>query len=681
METNYDLRSERRQKAGGYQPTTEEQAALRCLNDHFKPDEPVKRALEQQWITNIAFLRGYQYMNWDPVQRTLVFTQTPSLRWKSRLPNNLCRPYVRQAVSQIGSFRPKFKGRPATNDPEDYQSAETAEKVVEHYWDLLKMQPKRWELLHWMKTTGNCFIKVIWNPRGGDPISSDPTFDEDQETDEESEYSGGPLYEGEMESEIRSPFVMYADPFADSPEQVRWLIECAARPIEWVEQNFPDRASLVRPGINSDSYQSRRRWLVGSSTTAGYGESPIDDADKNWVIVKEYWERPSLDYPNGRLIIEANGVILRTGDNPTPNGRLPYIWIRDEIVPGMLWGQCDLDNMIPLQRIYNRLVNKQVEHVVNTANAKALQHSSNEINESQWATETEVITWHGVTPPSWLAPPPLGADVQALSGEILQNFDRVSSSYGPARGQYQGKISGKAYMSLIEQDIQSKSPTIERLSEGFSDWARLVLVWVRQYVTETRMVNIVGRDKQFDVSEFKGSDIGSNTDVRVDVESMMPKSKAMALEMLQYLAPGEKWLSGADPQDKARVFRMLALEDDGRVVQDKSIDEREARLENRRMMMGAVIESAKPHEDHEIHMMLHNEMRKSDEYKSADPIIKMIVDAHCNTHLQIVMPQVGVTLPPQEETFMEGPDMPQRGGMPGQQMPPQQRPPTLQPMT
>ena len=662
-----DPRTVRRRNAGGYKPSTEEIAACQVIKDRFSPNDQLRCDLEQQWITNISFLRGFQYMNWDPTTRSLVYSSAPSLRWKSRLPNNLCRPYVRQLISQVGAFRPRFKARPATNDPEDYQRADVSEKLIEHYYALLRMQEKRWELLHWLKTTGNVFMKVFWDPEGGE---SYPDQDEGGETYLE--------FDGELETEIKSPFNIYVDPYVESPRDLRWLIEVTARPIEWVEEHFPERADFVSLGLNSDDEKIRRRFMIGGTGVIGGGVE--SERGKNWCLVKEYWERPSRGYPKGRLIIEANGVILRNGDNPAPNGILPFIWIRDEIVPGLSWAQCDLDNMVPLQRIYNRLVNKQIEHVVHTANAKAMQHASNQIPESQWATETEVITWHGITPPAWMAPPPLGSDVDNLAMQTLANFDRVSSSFGPARGQYQGKVSGKAYISLIEQDIQNKTPVIERLIDGYSEWAKMALLWAKEHVDEPRMIRIYGRDKQADVIEFKGSDLDGGTDVSVDVDSMMPKSKAMALELLQYLAPGEKWLSGQDPDDKARVFRMLAMEDDRKIVEDKTIDEREARLENRRMLIGEMIEPPKPYENQDVHVLLHNEMRKSDEYKKADPIVRMIIDAHVERHLQIAMPQVGVSMPPGvEETMMEGPESQPRRGGGQQQSAPQQRQPAMQP--
>lgn len=665
-----ERRQARRQAAGSYEPTPEERADLEVIKERFRPDDADRMALEQRWLTNIAFYSGYQYFSWDPIQRQLVYREPVSQRWRSRLAFNIVRPNVRQLVSMLGSFRPAFKVRPATSDAEDIQSANVGKKVATHYWDYLQMPEKRWDILNHLELFGNAFIKLCFNPRGGDPI-----YNELPGTDGASAASVDIEYDGEMESEIPTPFCIYVDPFCETPESLRWLIDCRARPIEWVEQNFPDKAAFIPPEIEEGSGGSRRWSMRLNSQSGAYG-SLDGDRKKDWVLVKEYWEVPSMDYPRGRLIIEANGIILRSGDNPTPKGKIPYVWIRNEIVPGSVWAETPIDDLLPVQRATNRMLNKKIEHVVNTANAKALEHTGNALPESAWSTDNEVIKWSGTNPPGWLAPPPLSNDVSDVLGDLGMFADRVTSNYGPARGQYQGKVSGRAYLALIEQDINTKSPVIDRLTIAFSRWASLLLEWVRVYVIEQRLVKIVGRGESFDIMEFTGSDIGDNTDVTIDIDSMMPKSKAMGLELLASLAPGEKWLSAANPDDRAKVFRSLGMDDGERIIQDKRLDEREAMLENKQMFLGKIIEPARSIEDQDVHFMIHTDAMKTDEYKSLSPLHKMIFESHLQTHRNIITPQIGVTLPPgaMEETSMEGPPPRQGrgGGGGGGGSPPQQ---------
>lgn len=679
-------RQRRRQTAVPYAPTDEERAALEILERRFRPDDPVRLRNEAQWELNRAFFSGFQYLNFDPLSRSLNYASSGDLRWKSRLPHNLCQAYIRQAVATIGGFRPRYKVRPSSTDPEDMQSASVAEKVVTHYWDDHRMSEKKWEILLWLKTCGNAFLAPCWDPEGGEPLRDTRSI----------ETPDGPLevedlsYEGELVTDIVSPYHVFVDNYAENPRDLRWWVEARPFPIEWVEQHFPDKADQVPLGVNQGKQANSNRWFFQRTSTLGMDDQS-SDLWKDWVTLRRMTELPSRDYPRGRYLIEANGVVLLDTDNPHPTHKLSLVWIRNEIIPGQLWGQGDMDNLLPLQKTYNRLQNKEIEHVVLTANAKILEHASNELPESALITEIgERVKWNGMQKPEWLAPPPLPNSIPDLKASILQDFDRVASTFGAERGQYQGKVSGKAYISLIEQGIQSKAPMVDRLAAGFTEWAKLVLEWVQDYVQEDRLIKIIGRGNQFDVMEFKGSDLRGNTDVTIDVDSMTPKSKAMALELLQILGPGQPWLNAADPDDRTRVWRMMGMEDDQKIVEDKLVDIREATIENSKMLLGEMIGGAKPYEDHDTHVFLHNQMRKGDEYKVAPPIIRELIDAHVQSHYQIAMPVAGVTVPmgmqgpAPEESSLEG-EEPRPRGRGGQEQgaPPRQASssPGLQPFS
>jgi len=663
----------RRSQTAPYSPSDEEKAALAELDRRFAPSDPLRLRLEAQWEVNRAFVAGYQFFDVDPVSRSLVRPTASTLRWRSRLAHNLCRPYTRQEISNIGSFRPRFKSRPKTTDPEDLQAANVAEKALAHYWDFLRMPQKKWELLQSLKTTGNAFLAVGWDPHGGEMIAEPRQI---MTTDGEILEVEDVEWDGEIETEVLSPFHVFVDTYATRPDDLTWWIDARPRRIEWVERHFPDKAAMVPPGIIRDGYgRDRSRWFFHRLGMFGGGDSSSGSEEwRNWCFARRLVETPSIYYPRGRLIIECNGVVLFLGDNPHPSGKRSLIWIRDELNMDGLYGQPNLDNMVPLQRTYNRVQNKEIEHVVKTANAALLEHRTNGLPDTAFITEIgERVKWNGIERPNWLAPPPLPASIPDLRSSVIADFDRVTSSFGPGRGQYSGKISGRAYLSLIEQENQNRSPVIERMVDGFTEWGTLVLEYLQRYAIEDRLIKIVGRGNQFDVVEFKGADLLGNTDVSIDVDSMQPKSKAMALELLAMLAPGERWLSAADSQDRVRVWRMLGMEDDSRLADDKSIDEREAMLENRRMLLGEAIEPPTPYQDQDVHLVTHNKMRKSDEYKNAPPIIRALIDGHCLGHYQIAMPTAGASLPPgmpqaglvpPEETNFEGEGPPQRGAGP-----------------
>ncbi len=662
MQTVEQARQARRQLAGNYEPTEQDSDAARLIRDRYVPEDEFRLGLEQQWATNIAYLRGLQYMTWDPTQRQLVYSQSRSLRWKARSVHNLIRPYVERDVATMAGFKPRFKASPPTNDPEDITRAETSRDVATAYWEMTRMNRRRYDLLYWLKVCGNAFMKCLWDPRSGALLAESHMEQMGEEMVEVAEME----YEGDLTSEIVAPFSIHVDNYTQSPEDLTWIMQVQARPMTWLEDHFPDRAPFVTPGVMEQA-NNPMRW--SRSMPAAFNNSMRSSRDeKDWALVKELWEIPTPDFPRGRLIIEANGIVLRTGDNPHPTGKLPFVWVRDSIVPGMIWGQCNVDNMLSPQRAYNRIRSKRLEHIVNLANPKILEHATNKLPASSWSTEVgEVITWNGTERPDFLAPPPLPSDIDNESDTLLGDFDRITSQYGPARGQNTGRLSGKAIYTLIEQDLQSKSPAAERIADGIADWASLALEWLAEYAKETRLIRVIGRARQFNVLEFKGTDLGDSTTVFVDVDSVLPKSKTMALEFATQLTQAG-YLNPMNPEDRVRVFRSLAMEDEDLVVQDKSLDTRRAMLENQMMFLGQMVEQAQWFEDHDAHAALHTDAMKSDEFKDAPPLVRALFEAHMKTHHDLAYPQVGVTVDT-EAMEMEGGQQPQRGGGGGNQQP------------
>jgi len=672
----HDLRSQRRRLAGTYFPTEEERAALKLLQKRWRPTDPLRLRLEQQWITNIAYLIGFQYLTWDPARRTLLYAQTPSLRWRARAIHNLIRPYVELEIGTVGTFTPAFRCRPKNEDPENSEAAMANADLLKHYWSALKMPQKKYELLYLLKVLGNAFAYIGWDSTLGKRVDGGES--------ELGEIDGGamvktedPLFEGDVCASIESPMTVYFDSACSEWQDVRWVIHCRARPREWIEEHFPDKADLVAQGLGDDNgVLNRQRFALdfaGPSAIVGDWQSGATRED--WNLVKTYYEKCSRDYPRGRYFVECNGVILDgPRDNPTPEYGIPFIHFRDMMVPGRVWGQCNVDNLLTMQRSLNRFVSKKEEHIVLTANAKVLEHTSNNLPASAWMTEIgEVVKWDGVQAPTYLVPPPMPPETDTEINRLEHHFDLVTSQYGPARGQYPGKLSGKAINVLIEANTQNKTPMIERLASSFEDWGHLLLETLQENVLEPRLVRIVGRAKGATIKAFQGQDIAGNTSVDVEVESMIPKSRTMALDLIQTLTP-LGWLQPTRPSDHALVRKALALDDGDLLVEDTRLDLRVAQNENKLLAMGVLPPKANFLEDQDTHMLSHAEWTKSDEFKALPPQVQFLTWQHIQSHIDIAQPRAGSIPPasqPGEETALEPAVTPAAAPMPMAMSPPQ----------
>ena len=650
-----DGRWRRKRKHREVKMTRADQEALSLIENRYNPFETVKYGLEKQWLLNISFLTGYQYHVWSEYHRGLVF-QRRAPQWRIREVRNFIRPYVDRRTAYLSSFRPRFRVRPNSSDNQDRRASEANEKIIDSYWDLLEMGEKMQEVMNWVGSTGNGFLKIQWDAASGEswtdvsvnPETGRPEFDK-----ETGETLMDLYYEGDLAVEVVSPFQIYVDPLAQRPSDLQWIIQTTRRPMEWVEKHFPEKAHLVPVDFGQgygDEKRHNERVILNLVGPGGY-YSGLDAATLGrgeWVTVRELWQVPSREYPKGRLIIEAGGVVLENKDNPTPGGQLPFVWFRDLIVPGRVWGQSVADNMITPQRNYNRLVSSYLEHIVMTARAKILEPALSGLPDTAFITEVgERLKYNGPQAPAYLVPPPLPAESDTEMMRIKQDLDLISSSYGAARGQYQGKLSGTAINLLVEQDLKSKEPILARVSASLEKFGKIALSILQQEVTEERVVKVIGKQRQFDISHFTGQDILNNTDVIIEVDSIMPKSKTLALQEIQILGQ-VGLLNPNDPTDRARAYAMLQYEDDQIVLQDKNVDRREAEIENDLMANGQLV-PPKYYENHDVHVALHVQFMKSDEFKSLPEGVQAVFNKHLQAHHEFVYPQGGKGLVPEGE--------------------------------
>lgn len=632
-----------------YKRTPDEDAAFTTINSRFNPHDSARAQLERRWHYNIAFTVGYQWHTWDTTSWGMM-SRPSSSRWRVREVRNYIRPFVERAIASMTSFNPKFVSRPNSTDIEDIQATRVSNHILEHQWNAQKMIDKWPEACMWAAIAGTGFLKVHWNPHAGDqevapavdPMTAELMFDEEGNPYEET------YTQGDLEVSVPSPFTIHTDPLVTQDGDLEWIMEVTRRPLAWVDRFFPEKARYVVNDHGGEDPLRRQRAAYAVAGTGLFGTVSDHETAEEWVTVKEYYERPTPKYPKGRLIIGANNVILRMGDNPTPKHAIPYIPIRKLLIPGSFWGQSEVDDLIVPQKNYNRIVSKRLEHTfLFGVNAKVLFPQTAGIPQSAFVSQIgEVIKYNGVAPPSYLSPPPLPPESEQEMARFRSDFDAITSTYGAEKGQYQGKLSGTALNLLVEQGFKAKEPLLRRMAAALSRWAELTLENFQDNADEERIIKVQGKDNQFDIHSFKGADIRGNTDVYVEIDSMRPKSRTMGIQDLQVMGQ-IGLLNMMNPEDRSKGFKMLEMEDNAdAITYDKERDRRGAQNENKLMLLGQRVPPPQSWENQDIHEEEHRSLLNSDEFKALPPEGQAILIEHYQQHLQMSMPQPGATLPP-----------------------------------
>lgn len=605
-------------------------------------------ALEAQWLENIAMLTGHQYAQWNDALRGLVHQHTPL--WRVKDVRNMIRPHSERRIAYLTAFTPKFNVRPNSREIGDEQAARVGGKIVPSYYSSCAMPEKIHELAYWIVSAGNGFLRVGFDQSAGDSFVG-PEFDENGKPILDAQ--GLPLprvyYTGDIYTDLVSPFSVHIDPLVQRPSDLERVVIRTARSIEWVRLRFGDEAAEGIASLDTEDIQSERAVLslIGPGTYGAVASTP--QFRQRWCVFTELWERRSAGAPEGRLILQAGKKILRHSKSPMPDAELPIVWFRDMMVPGRPWGQSFIDNLVLPQKNYNRLVSSVLEHIYVTCHAKLLEPSLAGTEESDFVTEHgERIKYYGNQAPSYLAPPPLPGDLDKAMAQILHDMDMTALSFGASRGQSQGRASGAAINMLIEQDLQSKEPQIARMAYGLEQWARLVLKLAQQNVKSPRVVKIYGADGALDVDSFIGADLRGNYDVSIDVGQMMPKSRALSMQMMQALGQVGLFNPG-NPRHVAAGFKMLELESPDPIIEDVSGDRHGAQIEDKWMLAGIPPPPPQYFEDHDMHVAQHTMTMKSDAWKMAPPQVQQLFHMHVAGHYKLAYPQAGVTLTPEQQ--------------------------------
>lgn len=639
--------------------------AYSVLEERYLPYFTGRARLERNWSLNKSYILGNHWHQWNA--RTWAL-QSPSekSRWKIRPVRNFCRPWQERTIAQMTDFEPRWGCHPATNDIEDEQAARLSTKITKGYWRKLEMSEIIQLWSWWATCCGTSYLKTNWNPHAGAPFAG-PMIHESRTgkltlvRGEDGEPLEDTYYPGDIEVSCPSPFTIFQDPLATEDQDVLWMMEVTRRPLNWIDRYFPDKAPYVRPDNSVVEPKYRSRGLFYENGLFGTGHDT--STTKDWTTYKEYYEKPSPLYPRGRFIASAGNVILINDDNPTPDYGFPYIKLKRLIVGDSIYGDTELSDLRDVNRNYNRLVAKRLEHVyLMGSNAKVLVNQMMGLPEASFvSTIGEIIKYAGNQPPQYLVPPPLSPESAQELNRHASDFDQVGNTYGPERGQYQGKLSGTALQLLVEQAFKGKKPGTIRMRNALIKWGQLVLKLVQEHVDEERMIAISGRASQSDVIAFTGADIAGQTDLFIELDSLLPKSRAMALQDITVMQQTGMMNPAMDPKDRADAMAMIDKESSDEVLEDRNLETRWAKKEGQMLMRGEWVDP-KPYEDHDVHAMQHRLDMLSDEYRdlpveSQQPLLK-----HYQGHLEMAMPKPGVTLPPDQQAQLAAAGAPAGGG-------------------
>lgn len=584
-------------------------------------------------------LMGDQWSIWSPgLNRRVNLADalgTPDLAWRELPKVNLCQKWYALTLARLMENSPILGAEPRDADSESGLLAQALDVVLPKVWDICDMTARTFEAAGWMAAAGWGFLKASAETAEGAviPMVGPGVFpgpNGEQIPVEYAAYDRNGMAMGSIVQQEDGSFGYHlgADEqpgeLTEGQPAVRALspLECRGEwgnHIPWQQKRWHTHQSFQEPqevkkryGVDVQPDTS----IDGGSVLAHYrlrlergpGHYGVADArgidgptgigpQTELVAVYEMWERPSKDFPEGRLCVVTDGKCLFDGPRPLPKLKdfgytSPIVkieWLRQAGRPD---GTTPLSDGIPIQRQINTGWRQILLHRAKVTNPIILYDRSTGLTEEDLEGFGTPGTTIGIEVPGgaistykpvWhIAPEPLNAEVYRIQDMLEQKFASIMGLDG-AEGLAQGSdASGEQVKELRFNSDRPISVPVKNLATGLEQVGNILLCILPIVWPAEKVVHYMGADNFARTMTILPEMWDGQCHVRINAESMLPRSRqereAQALARLQmgvygppgtpdatrkYLEqsayPDPNQLTGPDGPDRPTMNRIIQL--------------------------------------------------------------------------------------------------------------------------
>ena len=500
---------------------------IRKVLEDLEKRKTERSPLEQQWTLNANFLVGNQYCEINPYRGDIEQLE-PVYDWLERETFNQIAPLIETRTANLKKLSYMMKVKPATNELDDYDKAETSTSILQHTQKVSDFESKKNTMISWNELCGNCFWLSWWDKDKGDKVAVKKTIEVDDNGEQKVREEA--YYQGDLEYGLITPYEIYPESiFKQTVEAQRSII------LEQVK-TADDIYDLYGVKIEGSSVETFELTPLASgggfgyeNTTVTIGHRTLENAEK----VITYFEKPSKHKPNGQMIIIIGDKdLVYYGD--LPYSRIPIVQTVCIEVAGQFFGKSTIERLIPIQRAYNGCVNRIHEYIKHIAIGSYL--------AEEGSIDIDVYEQEGQAPGACLvykqgSNPPVPIPNGQLPAEVMQERYNLKQDMEYAAGVSQmmvygstptGVTSGTAIDSLKESDNTRLSLTGDHLRNSIQKLAIMWLEIYKKYATTPRIVNYVGINNIGKAISWTRDDINS-----YDVEYTTENELLMSEEVQQ----------------------------------------------------------------------------------------------------------------------------------------------------
>ncbi len=579
-----------------------EAGIVKSVIEDFNRRREMRRRLESSWLLNMNFVSGNQYCDVSP--NGGIQEEDKQFYWQSRRVFNHVAPTVEARIAKLEKMKPDLKVRAFSDEDGDVQAAKLATGVLAYVQQRVGFQDTVSRAMAWSEVCGCAFYKVTWNEKGGRQVAVDG--------------EDNPLYEGEVEISVVSPFEIFPDRLdAEDFDDVQSVIHAQAVTTGYVLERFG-------VAVKGGEYVG----VLGYSEPSA-GRLPVDAVRANTttvqdgVVLIERYTKPSADMPQGKLEIVAGGKLLYEGVLPYENGErkertFPFVKQDSLRLVGAFFGNSVVDRLIPVQRAYNAVRNRKHEFL-NRLSMGVLTVEDGSVDTDELAEEgllpgRVLVYRQGGKAPEMLdcgeVPSAFKDEEEWLEKEfsLISGVSDLLQSSTPAR-----VTSATGLQLLLAQDEYRVASTVVCIERAVREVGRQILRLYRQFAGTARLMTLTGENKKAQAYYFNASNLDVN-DIRFEsCEASTPEEKRATLLRLYEAGLLTDENGKMSKENKTRVLEAFGYGSYENARDISSLHMEKAGEEN--LALKEVDAEIDEYDDHELHITEHIRFLLSAEFK------------------------------------------------------------------
>lgn len=528
--------------------------SVKDLNDLYRESETCDKDLLSEMRTNLQLVSGDHYNRqgsryWNRIREAKQLA--PEIRL--RITKNHIGKITKLYINSIQTHSPGVTIVPKNeSEIQDQKAAEQHEAV----WQDIKHRHKIQKRIRtWIKDyveIGEVCCKVFWDPNAGvqtgweqevdefenlmfeqgppDPMTGAPTQGAPVQSDT-------PVMSGDLVFETIHGFDLRRDSNIKNMDEAPWLGYAKMVPMKEMQSRYKgtDKAKFIQEST-TDTF----RVFEGSNNS--YKNT------KDLTQIREFYYKPCVEFPKGYFYIFTELGILEEGE--LPFGIFPIVYEGFDEITTSARHYSIIRQLRPYQIEINRAASKVAEHQITVGDTKVflLSGSKPSSGVNRPGIRYETITGQ----PPVVVPGQVGEQyIPYIDSQIKEMYMVADLADEIDKDPTQIEAYALLFRSLKQK---KKFVLYAEKFEGFLvDIAHLSLSLMKKYAPPELFVNMVGKNEQVNVAEFKSStDLKWQIKVEPQTDDIETKfGKQLVLNnIIQYAG------NNVDPKDLGMFIRM-----------------------------------------------------------------------------------------------------------------------------